>query len=147
MVAWNRAALADLAGRPLEDRRVRVFTGDVAAAMRWEKYDVILLDTDNGPEAVLFAGNGALYQAAGLALIRGALTPGGICCVWAADPSEGFEKVLKTANFEVERQDLCVAGRLCHTLYVISPEVRQQHTKLPEREAHSGACKAAQASL
>lgn len=149
VIAWNQGPLADLAGRPLDDPRVTVFAGDVAAALaeNRHRFDVILLDVDNGPAAVMFAGNAGLYSAAGLALIRDALSAGGICCVWAADPSEDFEKALKTANFAVVRQEIAVADRLCHTLYVMRRQVRHRTAKMPKREVRSGACKAAQASL
>ena len=149
VVAWNRGPLAGLAGRPLEDPRVSVFQGDVAAAMTQNPagFDVILLDVDNGPAAVMFEGNEGLYSAAGLERIRCALAPGGICCVWAADRSEDFEKALNSADFAFERREIAVAERLCHTLYVMTGEVRHRTAKMPKREVGSGACKAAQASL
>ena len=54
VVKWNRGPLADLAGRPLQDDRVTVIEGDVAAVLRSETaaYDAILLDVDNGPEGL-----------------------------------------------------------------------------------------------
>src|SRR5690606_14445101 len=52
VVDWNRLYLGGLAGEPLADPRVRVVVGDVADAVRAADaaYDLILLDTDNGPE-------------------------------------------------------------------------------------------------
>jgi spermidine synthase len=141
VVTWNRGPLADLAGHPLDDPRVGVFAGDVAEALRANPgtYDVILLDVDNGPEAVMFDGNGLLYQPAGIALVRAALAPGGVLCVWAADPSPGFEARLQAAKIAAERHDLDVEGPVVHTLYL----VREPPAKMPEGEAASGACKPA----
>jgi spermidine synthase len=149
VVRWNRGPLAALASHPLDDRRVTVFAGDVAAAMAASPgaYDVILLDVDNGPEAVMFAGNTGLYGRGGVDLAQGALTPGGIVSVWAADASPAFENVLENASVTVERHDISLAGRLCHTLYVIRPGAGSRLAKMPEEKAASGACKAAQRSI
>ncbi len=121
VVTWNRGPLADLAGRPLEDARIRVFGGDVAAVMGANPagFDVILLDVDNGPEAVMFAGNGSLYVADGVALARSARAPGGVLCVWAAAPSPRFEAVLAAAEAASERHDMAIEGPVVHTLYLI----------------------------
>src|ERR1017187_7382688 len=50
VVEWNRGPLGPLAGHPLEDKRVRVETGDVAIALRSRlgPFDAVLLDVDNG---------------------------------------------------------------------------------------------------
>ncbi len=119
VVDWNRGPLADLAGRPLEDSRVSVFAGDVAEALRASRFDVILMDVDNGPEAVMFDGNRPLYAANGLARTLVALAPGGIACFWAADPSPGFEAVLAAAAVAWERHDIAVESRVGHTLYLV----------------------------
>lgn len=149
VVGWNRGPLAALAGHPLDDKRVTVFAGDVAAAMAANPggYDVILLDVDNGPEAVMFAGNNGLYARGGVDLAQGALAPGGIVSVWAADASPDFENVLKNASVTAERHDISLAGRLDHTLYVIRPGAAPGHAKMPEEKAASGACKAAPWSI
>jgi Spermidine synthase len=119
VVAWNRGPLADLAGRPLEDARVSVFAGDVAGALRASRFDVILMDVDNGPEAVMFDGNRPLYAPDGLARTLAALAPGGIACFWAADPSPGFETVLAAAAVAWERHEIAVESRVGHTLYLV----------------------------
>jgi spermidine synthase len=135
VVAWNRGPLADLAGRPLEDPRLSVHIGDVAEALRAGTFDVILLDVDNGPEAVLFEGNGALYTPCGLAAALAGLAPGGVLAVWAADPSPAFERVAGPA---VERADIAV-GSVTHTLYFL----RATPAKMPEGMSASSACKPA----
>lgn len=54
VVEWNRGPLGPLAGHPLDDRRVRIEVGDVAAALRSNpgRFDAVLLDVDNGPAFV-----------------------------------------------------------------------------------------------
>jgi hypothetical protein len=56
------------------------------------------MDVDNGPEAVMFPGNGDLYTPAGLRLMLSGLRPGGILALWAADPSANFEAVLASVG-------------------------------------------------
>lgn len=59
VIAWNRGPLGELAGRPLDDPRVRVEPHDAARVLRRSagQFDAILLDIDNGPDDVTFAGN------------------------------------------------------------------------------------------
>jgi spermidine synthase len=104
VVTWNRGSLADLAGRPLEDGRVRVVEGDVADVLREGQaaYDVILLDVDNGPEGFMRGGNDWLYGKAGLAAASHALRPGGILAIWSATPDRRFSMRLRQAGFKVE---------------------------------------------
>lgn len=137
VVKWNRGPLADLAAHPLDDPRVSIFAGDVAEALRANPgaFDVILLDVDNGPEAVMFDRNGALYTCGGLAEVLAGLAPGGVLAVWAADASPGFERV---AGPGCERSDVAV-GSVTHTLYFVRPDP----AKMPEAVGASDACKAA----
>ena len=111
IVEWNRGSLADLAGRPLEDERVRVHEGDVAETLRVGRasYDSILLDVDNGPEGFTRGGNDWLYGDSGLTAAFRALRPGGILAVWSAGPDRRFAMRLRRTGFRVE--DLRVPAR------------------------------------
>jgi hypothetical protein len=73
IVAWNRGMLGPLAGHPLDDSRVTVVCGDVADLLRDDSFDAIVLDVDNGPDAVMLRGNALLYGAEGLHRLRRAL--------------------------------------------------------------------------
>jgi spermidine synthase len=121
VIAWNRGPLAVLAGHPLDDRRVTVCEGDIAEVIRANPgtFDVILMDVDNGPEAVLFPANQVLYEAEGVELILSALRPGGVLGLWAADRSANFERVI--AGFPSERVDIGVLGNdgPAHTIYLV----------------------------
>ncbi len=104
VIQWNRTHLADLAGRPLEDPRVTVRPGDVAAVICEKKsaYDAILLDVDNGPEGLTHEGNDQLYAPKGLEAARAALRPGGVLAVWSAQPDKKFTRRLRAAGFSIE---------------------------------------------
>jgi len=121
VIAWNRGPLADLAGQPLDDSRVTVYGGDVGDAIRENphRFECVLMDVDNGPDAVLFPSNESLYSADGVRLILSALTPGGVLGVWSADRSAKFERVLETGGIPYERVDVNVreAGP-AHTIYL-----------------------------
>jgi spermidine synthase len=100
IVAWNRGPLAPLNGRALDDRRVSVRIGDVAnvLAKNVSRYDAIMLDIDNGPDAVMYGSNAALYHAEGLNVARMALAPRGVLAIWSADRSAVFEARLADAG-------------------------------------------------
>lgn len=104
VVAWNEGPLGPLAGHPLEDPRVAVEVGDVAAVLRRSagRFDAVLLDIDNGPDAFTTTGNQWLYGNAGVITLRDALTPGGVVAVWSAWEDRKFEQRLRWAGFTVE---------------------------------------------
>ncbi len=105
VVDWNHRFLGDLSGRPLDDGRVQVAVADVAAVMQrsLSTFDLILLDTDNGPEGTSAEANERLYQAAGIAEAAAALRPGGVLAVWSAFPSRAFTDRLARAGLQVRQ--------------------------------------------
>lgn len=104
VVAWNRGPLADVSGRCLADARVSVREADVGGLIRSERsaYDAILLDVDNGPEALTRKANDRLYDPAGLRAAQAALRPGGVLAVWSAGPDRGFTRRLRKTGFAVD---------------------------------------------
>lgn len=100
VVRWNREILGHLAGRPLDDPRVRVEVADVADLLTPASFDVVLLDVDNGPEALTLASNRHLYGRRGLARIRQALRPGGVLAVWSAGDDPRFTDELRRGGFD-----------------------------------------------
>ena len=112
VVAWNRTLLGGLAGNPLDDPRVRVEVGDVRNTMRagTGRFDAVLLDVDNGPEAFTQEDNERLYDDAGLAIARKSLRSGGTLAVWSARGDLRFEKRLRRAGFAAE--SVAVRARL-----------------------------------
>lgn len=104
VVAWNQGPLGPLAGRPLEDSRVTLTVGDVAAILRRDegRFDAILLDVDNGPGALTQRGNAWLYTPAGLAAAHRALRHRGAHAVWSVGDEPSFPRRLRAAGFEPE---------------------------------------------
>jgi len=113
VIVWNRGPIGHLAGHPLDDPRVQVREIDVTQLLRDppEPYDAILLDVDNGPEALTSAGNDWLYAPEGLAAAYRALTPGGVLAVWSAWPDRSFTSRLGRAGFDVEQVEVRARGR------------------------------------
>ena len=103
VVAWNRGPLGPLADHPLRDRRVRLEERDVLTTLRQARarFDAVLIDVDNGPDAFTTSANTHLYSDAGLASIRSALKPGGVLAVWSAWEDRKFEQRLKYGGFAV----------------------------------------------
>jgi len=104
VVRWNREYLGHLAGMPLSDPRVSVEVGDVGETIRKKAsaWDAILLDVDNGPEALTRQSNDRLYSRFGLNTSFSALRPGGILSVWSAAANETFTHRLSHCGFLTE---------------------------------------------
>lgn len=104
IVAWARGPMTALTAGCLDDPRVTLVDGDVAAVIAGAQaaWDAILLDVDNGPDGLARAGNDRLYAARGLAAARDALAPGGVLSVWSAAPDARFARRLGEAGFAVE---------------------------------------------
>ena len=102
VVDWNRAHVGDLAGRPLEDPRVTVRLGDVRARIVEARatYDLILLDVDNGPAALIHQANAGLYDATGIVACHVALKAGGALAVWATGPDARYLRRLQRSGFD-----------------------------------------------
>lgn len=104
VIEWNRAPLAALAAHPLRDRRVRVEAADVGFTLRANpgRFDVVLLDVDNGPAAFTAADNAGLYDNGGVAAAHAALRAQGTLAVWSAWEDRKFEQRLRFHGFRVE---------------------------------------------
>jgi spermidine synthase len=124
VVDWNRGALGDFSGRPMEDPRTRIHIGDVAKLLRSShgKFDVIALDVDNGPEGLTKSANDWLYSMSGIAAAQKALTPTGILAYWSADPDPAFHDRLRLCGFMVEEISVFAHGKkgTRHTIWLAS---------------------------
>ncbi len=122
VVAWNRASLGGAAGFPLLDKRVDVQVGDVNDVLLETRvrFDAILLDIDNGPQAPVRLGNGALFAPDGLRSIRRALRPSGMLAVWSADLCPVFLQSLREAGFRARSVQVPArqSGDPMHTIFV-----------------------------
>lgn len=102
VVEWARGPMAEIFGGSLEDPRVEIVVENVARVIGEGGWDAIMLDVDNGPEAMTSAGNDDLYGEYGLGLARAALKGGGVLAVWSQGPDKAFAKRLHFAGFRVE---------------------------------------------
>ena len=111
VVQWNRGFLANLAGSPLDDNRVTIHETDVAQMIKTAKadYNAILLDVDNGPQALTLMENDWLYSLSGLETAFAALRPNGVLAIWSSGPDAAFAKRLGQAGFDVD--EVGVRGR------------------------------------
>ncbi|MCX6363956.1 MAG: hypothetical protein NTW58_07280 [Actinobacteria bacterium] len=113
----ERAAAGERAGR------ASIALADVAdvLAAHPEGFDLVSLDTDNGPEWLVREANAGLYTEAGVRLARRALRPGGAVVFWSPDryaardesPARAPSRVVRASPFAV------VQGRRHeYTMYV-----------------------------
>lgn len=109
LIGYNQGELGDLAGRPLEDRRVEVFEGDVRHALERRRWDVVLMDVDNGPHSFTSKSNGSLYDQRGVERMTDCVDPGGVLVVWSAYPSPEFEERIARTGFSCRTEH--VRGR------------------------------------
>ena len=114
--------LADLAGRPLDDRRTELHEADVIQLITAARgdYDAIMLDVDNGAEAMVQKGNNWLYSLPGLTATYAALRRGGVLAIWSAGSQPPFVRRLRRAGFEVDeakvRRVVEAAAREAHIM-------------------------------
>jgi spermidine synthase len=121
VVDWNRKFLGELNGRPLEDERVSLETGDIVELISRseDRFDAILLDVDNGPSAMTDSGNNRLYGYEGIGACRRALRTQGCLAVWSAEPSKEFELLLMDCGFQVRRYRVpAYKGKKAHSYFI-----------------------------
>lgn len=114
VVKWAEGPMAAIFKGSLSDPRVSVRVADVGDVIRASSstFDAILLDVDNGPEALARDANDTLYGLKGLRATRAALRPGGVLAVWSSGPDASFAKRLQTSGFEVNEHKIRAgAGR------------------------------------
>lgn len=124
VVEWNRGVLGDYSGRPLADPRTTVYHGDVSELLRTteQRYDVIALDVDNGPEALSTSGNDWLYSPEGIGCASACLNDGGVLAYWSATPDPRFAKRLRECGLRVSEKSVFAHGKkgAKHTIWLAS---------------------------
>jgi spermidine synthase len=104
VIGWHHRFLTELTRASLADRRVSVQAGDVAdwLATPGPSYDVICLDTDNGPNWLVFGSNAAIYADSGLDRAYRRLEATGVLALWSASRDWAFEARLRKRFGEIE---------------------------------------------
>ncbi len=105
VVDWNREYLGELNAQPLNDKRTELIIGDIfqLISQSSNRFDVILLDVDNGPSAITDSGNQRLYSSTGIQACRRALRKPGSLAIWSSEPSKVFGQLLINCGFHVRR--------------------------------------------
>lgn len=116
-----RLAAAEAAGR------AQVVVGDVLDHLRANPgvYDLITLDTDNGPDWLVRQENAAIYAEAGLATARAALRPGGVATYWSPERNAEFVGRVNAVFGRVRTSaahDTIGGRRFAYTMFVAERE-------------------------
>jgi spermidine synthase len=137
IVAYSRGVLGHLAKHPLKDRRVRVHEGDVRVLLTDERWDVVLMDVDNGPDAFTTKSNASLYDVASVERLRRTLLPKGVLVTWSAYASPRFESRLRSTGMRCEVRRVKARGEIrkgaTHFLYVAQAPGRTREARKPKR--------------
>lgn len=122
VVRYNREVFGHLAGDVLDDPGLELVEGDVRGAIDRGGWNAILLDVDQGPDAVTTRGNESLYSRRGIERLKRALAPGGVLIIWSAYESPEFEQKLTRGGFRVKRRQVFARAPLRkgarHVLFV-----------------------------
>lgn len=126
VVAWNRDPALGLAADCLADPRVTVFEGDVGDLLARPRvaFDAVLMDVDNGTDALTVGSNERLYRSAGVGLVRRAIARDGIAVWWSAHQDRAFAALLADSGFAVEVERVVPHARAkqaTHVLFIGRP--------------------------
>ncbi|MFV1957812.1 MAG: spermidine synthase [Planctomycetota bacterium] len=91
VVAWHERGLLPLGHALVQDPRCRLAVDDffaLAAQPPAEPWDVVLVDIDHAPEALLRAAHARFYEVDGLQDLYAHLAPGGVFGLWAGGAPE-----------------------------------------------------------
>lgn len=104
VIGWHASHLRDVSGGVLDDPRVDVVGADLLEWLGGGRgpFDVICLDTDNGPGWTTVPANAGLYTDAGLAALRATMRPAGVLAVWSAAAAPEFAAALERIVGPVE---------------------------------------------
>jgi spermidine synthase len=119
IVAWCKGPLAASTAHAVDDPRVQIELGDVAAVIAAAKpgsYEAIVLDLYEGPNAATQRGDDPFYGGAAIDRQVRALGPGGVLAVWSEDADAPFAKRL-SAKLAVTTHRIGGGGRR-HIVYV-----------------------------
>ena len=113
VIDWHTrgdAPLRRFAGAGHDDPRASIIQDDLLRHIRTtgERYDVVCLDIDNGPEWTVTEGNRSVYEPAGLAALERALTDTGVLSVWSATRAAEFARRLESRFARVQTLEIPV---------------------------------------
>jgi spermidine synthase len=123
VIAWFRRHVKTSV-LPHDPANLMIVNADIAALLAEPcRYDVIILDVDNGPEPLVTAANANLYGHDGLGALHRCLSDQGVALLWSGFESADFAVAAQEAGFAVtcepfrrERADLD------HYIYVLTKD-------------------------
>jgi spermidine synthase len=98
IIEWNHSYFQEWNKRAPENSKTKIVEGDLQVFLEEEtnaSWDVICMDTDNGPDWLVREGNHYMYEPGGLQTIFGVLRGGGVAAFWSASYSSAFENSLE----------------------------------------------------
>lgn len=111
VVEWCQGPLAPLTEGAVNDPRVRVEIGDVAALVRRaakdfrsDKFDAVVYDLYKGPHPKTDRVRDPLYGSQAISNVRTILKTGGVFTIWGENYDQGFENRLNTGGFDAGSQ-------------------------------------------
>jgi spermidine synthase len=128
VIAWfDRFVAASVL--PQRPDNLVIMPGDIGTLILRDDvgpFDVIVLDVDNGPEALVSPRNAVLYSAEGLCAFANKLSADGIILLWSAFEAPEFVARAKHAGFNVSIRSLAAVRRpdLLHYAYLLQPRVK-----------------------
>ena len=99
LVGWFRDGTVPHGPAFLADERVVVTTADVRQVVEEsppDRFDLVLLDVDNGPDFLVFDENRAIYESSFLERVRVALRAGGALAIWSSTESPQLVDTMTT---------------------------------------------------
>jgi spermidine synthase len=113
VIDWHTRGSAPLrrfAGQGHSDPRTRILLDDILRHVRTtgERYDLLCLDIDNGPDWTVTDDNRSVYEPDGLAAIERALADRGVLSVWSATRAPGFTQRLASRFTHIETLEIPV---------------------------------------
>jgi spermidine synthase len=121
VIAWFRRHVkaSVLAHDPANLSIVHADIATLLAALG--RYDVIILDVDNGPEPLVTAANAGLYSTEGLRALHDCLSGHGVALLWSGFESTEFAARAKEAGFALTCEPLRrERADLDHYIYVLT---------------------------
>ena len=138
ILSWFERYGAGRASRCAADARARILVADVVEVLheRPKSCDLLVLDTDNGPDWLVREANAVLYAEDGVRLAHRALRPAGVAVFWAPAPAPAFAVLLRrtfAAVGVVAAADVVDGRRYIYAMYVCRRSARPaSRTKAPQ---------------
>ena len=110
VIEWHEAGLVPLGESLGQEPRCHLRLGDFfgwfdAPREPAERYDVVLLDIDHSPRALLHPEHARFYAIEGLKRLRDGIAEGGVFAMWSDEgPDEAFIAVLKAVFMNVRAE-------------------------------------------